>query len=450
MTQKLNVGMISLGCDKNRVDAELMLGILSNDRFNIVNDAAAAHIIIVNTCGFIESAKQESINTILEIGRYKEEGNCRVLIASGCLAERYSSELLSEIPELDAVVGVGNYMGIEAVIDRILGGERAFKETENINYDVDFNAERVLTTPEYSAYVKIAEGCNNRCSYCIIPRLRGIYRSRSLDKITAEVETLANNGTKEIILVAQDVTKYGIDLYGKKMLSNLLNRLSKIQGIEWIRLLYCYPEDVDDNLIEEIKKNEKVCKYIDIPLQHINDEILKNMRRISRKKDILALIKKLREEIPEIVIRTTFIVGFPGETGDMFDELYDFVRDYRMDKIGVFTYSQEEGTDAALFEDQVEEKTKKLRQKKLISLQKKISREKNKDRVGKTYKVLVESINKDNMLIGRTDGDSPEIDGYVYIRNISDNYKPGTFIYVKIVESLDYDLVGEVCYESCK
>lgn len=444
MVQKLNVGLVSLGCDKNRVDAELMLGVLSDRNFDVVNDASIADVIIVNTCGFIETAKQESIDAILELAKNKVEGECKVLIASGCLAERYSEELLAEIPELDAVIGTGNYMGIESVIDRALKGHKEINETRNINYDIDFSGKRVLTTPSHTAYVKIAEGCNNNCSYCIIPNLRGIYRSRSIDRIEAEVLQLRDNGIKEVILVAQDTTKYGIDLYGRKTLSELIRRISKAQGIEWIRLLYCYPEDIDDELINEIKTNDKVCKYMDIPIQHVNDEILRQMRRLSRKKDIEALMQKLRKNIPDIVIRTSLIVGFPGETDEQFRELYDFIQEYKIDRVGVFTYSQEEGTDAASFENQIDDKTKAMRQKELIKLQKSISCEKNKGKVGLIYRVLIEKVDANNTVIGRTYGDAPEIDGQVYIRNAKPDVRKGNFVCARITEGLDYDLLGEI------
>lgn len=450
MTQKLNVGMVSLGCDKNRVDAEVMLGILSDKDYNVVNNETEADIIIVNTCGFIESAKEESIDTILELAKYKESGSCKVLIASGCLAERYSSDLLSEIPELDAVVGVGNYFQIESVINRVIKGERSFRQIDNINYDVDFNGERILTTPSYTAYLKIAEGCNNNCSYCIIPKIRGIYRSRSMENIEKEARLLIQKGVKELILVAQDTTKYGIDLYGKKMLPQLIKNISNIQGVEWLRLLYCYPEDIDDELINEIKNNKKVCKYLDIPIQHIDNEILLKMRRASKKDDIEELIKKLRDAVPDIVIRTSLIVGFPGETEKQFKQLYDFLKEYRLDRVGVFTYSQEEDTDAALFLNQVDEKTKKLRQRKLMALQKSISHNKNMEKLGMTYRVLVEKKKNDGILVGRTYGDAPEIDGCLYIKKYEGNYEPGQFLDVKIVNAFDYDLVGEVLYESCK
>ena len=450
MTEKLNVGMVSLGCDKNRVDAELMLGILSGKDYNIVNDDNNADIIIINTCGFIESAKKESIDAILKLSENKINGRCRALIASGCLAERYSDELLKEIPELDAVVGVGNYMEIDSIIRCIIAGESGIKRTNNINYDVDFNSKRILTTPIYTAYIKIAEGCNNCCSYCIIPKLRGNFRSRRIENIYEEIDYLSKNGTKEVILIAQDTSKYGIDIYGRKMLPDLIRRISEIQGIEWVRILYCYPEDIDDALIEEIRNNNKVCKYIDIPIQHINDEILMNMRRSSSKKSIEDLIIMLRERIPGIVIRTSLIVGFPGETEEQFMELYNFIDRFEIDKVGIFTYSMEEGTDAALFNNQIDEKVKKIRQKKLLSLQKKVSLSNNKKRVGKTYKALVEGIKEDGLLIGRTYSDAPQIDGVVFIKENINPIKIGDFTNIKIISALNYDLVGEVDYESCK
>ena len=450
MTQKINVGMVSLGCDKNRVDAEQMLGILSNSNFNIVNDESKADVIIINTCGFIETAKQESINTILELSKNKKNGKCKGLIATGCLAERYSNELLSEIPELDAVVGVGNYMEIVSVIDSILSGDKGIKKTDNINYDINIKSNRILTTPSYTAYVKISEGCNNNCSYCIIPKLRGIYRSRPMENIQEEIQMLSNDGVKEVILVAQDTTKYGIDLYGKKMLTQLIRNISKIDGLHWIRLLYCYPEDIDDELIQEISTNERVCKYIDIPIQHINNDILKRMRRLSNKSDIESLIVKLRKSIPEIIIRTSLIVGFPGETEEQFNELYNFLSYYKLDRVGVFPYSQEEQTDAANFDNQINDKIKKIRQKKLLELQKKISHNKNLEKIGRNYEVLIEKVKDGSVLIGRTYGDAPEIDGTVCIKNESDNNYIGEFVSVKIIDSHDYDLIGEIIHESGK
>lgn len=450
MAEKLNVGIISLGCDKNRVDTELMLGVLSDKNYNIVSSESDADIIIVNTCGFIESAKQESINTILELSNNKQVGRCKVLIAAGCLAERYSDELLNEITELDAVVGVGNYMEIDSVIKKILQGHKNVNSTGNINFDIDFNSKRVITTPSYTAYVKIAEGCNNCCSYCIIPKLRGSYRSRSVENIINEVKYFAENGTKEIILIAQDTSKYGIDIYGSKKLPDLINELSKINSIEWIRLLYCYPEDIDDNLINVIQSNNKVCKYIDIPIQHINNTLLKNMGRTSRREDIENLLLKLREKIPEIVIRTSLIVGFPGETEEQFLELLSFLNDFEIDRVGIFTYSQEEGTSAALLENQIDDKIKKVRQRKLAVLQKKISLSKNKSRINKIYRVLIEEIKADGTSVGRTYGDAPEIDGVVYIKDTVSYLNIGDYVNVKIVDALDYDLVGEIDYESCK
>lgn len=441
---KINIGLVSLGCDKNRVDAELMLGVLKDKDYNIVNDEESADVLIINTCGFIESAKQESIDTILELADYKVNGRCKVLIATGCLAERYSSELVREIPELDAVLGVGNYMEIDSCIREVLGGRKGFMRTNNINYDVDFTASRVLTTSQYTAYIKIAEGCDNGCSFCIIPKIRGSYRSRSMEKIVEEARQLSLNGTKEVILVAQDSARYGIDLYGKRRLNELINSISKLEGIKWIRLLYCYPENINDELISEISDNDKVCKYIDIPIQHVNNEILKNMKRASSKKSIEDLIVKLRERIPGIVIRTSLIVGFPGETDEQFMELYNFVEDYRLDRVGVFAYSQEEGTDAAMFENQVDEKIKKKRQSRLMSLQRIISSENNRKKLGAIEKVLVDGNRDDSILVCRTYGDAPEIDGVTYVRNSAGHYSKGDFIDVRIVEALEYDLVGEL------
>ncbi|MDI6618243.1 MAG: 30S ribosomal protein S12 methylthiotransferase RimO [Clostridiales bacterium] len=438
--------MVSLGCDKNRVDSEIMLGILSGERYNIVNNERDADILIVNTCCFIESAKEESINTILELAENKKIGKCKALIVSGCLAERYADDLLSEIPEIDAVIGTGNYLEIDNLIQAVLKNEERVKRINNINYNIDFNKNRILTTPQYTAYVKIAEGCNNNCSYCIIPKLRGNYRSRSIESILNEIRYLAKNGTKEVILVAQDTSKYGIDLYGKRSLSRLIGSISKIDGIQWIRILYCYPEDIDDDLIAEIKNNDKVCKYLDIPIQHVNNEILKKMRRASSRESIAALIEKLRKNIPGIIIRTSLIAGFPGETEEQFKELYDFLKEYSIDRVGVFIYSREEGTEAFYFKDQIDKKIKVSRQMRLMTLQRGILRSLNKQKIGKVYRVLVEDI-KDDCMIGRTYGDAPDIDGLVYVKDNIDNIKKGDFMDVKITGILDYDLVGVVEHE---
>ena len=341
-------------------------------------------------------------------------------------------------------------MEIDSIIKEAFKEKKRIKRTENIDYNIEFENNRVLTTPLYTAYIKIAEGCNNRCSYCIIPKLRGKYRSRSIENIVDEATRLSINGTKELILVAQDTTKYGIDIYGKKMLPSLIQKLSDIKGIEWIRLLYCYPEDIDNALIEEIKTNNKVCKYIDIPLQHVNDDILINMRRKSRNKDIINLITNLRSNIPDIVIRTTFIVGFPGETEDTFNQLLDFLNEYKIDHVGVFTYSQEEETEAFLFPNQIDDETKKKRQNKLCLLQSKISREKGMTKIGKVLDVLIEGIGDDGVYIGRYYGYAPDIDGVVYVRSNGYHINIGNFVKVKITDALDYDLVGEVSYESCK
>lgn len=450
LAQKINIGMVSLGCDKNRVDAELMLGVLRERGYNIVSDEKIADVIIVNTCGFIESASQESIDTILEIAKNKVDGRCRMLIASGCLAERYGDELLNEIPELDAAVGVGNFVQIDEVIKDFFKFGKRVKKTGNTGFDVDFNGKRILTTPRYTAYVKIAEGCNNACTYCIIPRLRGRYRSRSMEGILKEVDALSKNGTKEIILIAQDTSKYGIDIYGQNKLAELLNRVADVDGIEWVRILYCYPEDISDELIYAIKSNDNICNYIDIPIQHINNEILKKMGRKTRRQDIEAIIEKLRSNIPDIIIRTSLIVGFPGETDEQFNELYEFLTEYKLDRIGVFTYSMEEGTKAAQFEDQIDEKLKKARQRKLMLLQKRISRNKNKAKLGKTLKVLLEGTDKDGIMIGRTYGDAPDIDGIIYVKTMGYDFKVGDFADVYVTDALDYDLIGVIKNESCK
>lgn len=436
--------MISLGCDKNRVDAEVMLGVLKKKGYNIVNDEDNADVLVINTCGFIESAKQESVDAILEMARYKETGRCRVLVAAGCLAQRYGDELLREIPELDAVIGTGSYTEIDSIVREIFDSQgRGLNRTGDMDYDIDKSWDRILTTPGYTAYLKIAEGCSNECSYCIIPRIRGIYRSRSMETVLSEAEQLAHSGVKEIILVAQDTSKYGIDIYGKHMLHQLLEKISRIDGVEWIRILYCYPEDIYEELISVIKNNEKVCKYLDIPIQHINSEILRRMRRASSRRSIEELIVKLRERIPGVVIRTSLIVGFPGESEDQFMELYEFLKEYKLDRAGVFIYSQEEDTDAALYEDQIDEKTKKERRRRLLSLQNRISHNINSNKIGMIYKVLVEGRLDSGEFTGRTYGDAPDIDERVYVICSDGELKPGDFINVKITGASEHDISGE-------
>jgi ribosomal protein S12 methylthiotransferase len=444
-----NVGMISLGCDKNRVDAEIMLSILSKNGYNLVNDEKKADVIIINTCGFIESAKAESIETILEMTRNKETGECKSIIVTGCMAERYRDELLKEMPEIDAVVGTGSYRDILNIVQETLEGKRGIVKMDNINYNLSYE-DRIITTPSYSAYVKIAEGCDNNCTYCIIPKLRGNFRSRSIESILKEVEILARNGVKEVILVAQDTTRYGIDIYGKKMLTNLLTEIENVEGIEWIRIMYSYPEEITDEMIYLVKKSRKICNYFDIPMQHISNQILKGMGRKSSKEKIISLVEKIKQEIPDAAIRTSLIVGFPGETEDDFEQLKDFLQQYRLDRVGIFSYSAEEGTSAAKMETQVDDEIKESRKNILMQLQSKISLEKNEEMIGNIIDVLIEGRSENGQYYGRTQWDAPEIDQQVFINSQNVQLEKGNIVKVKILKAYTYDLIGDVSYESCK
>lgn len=447
-SDKYKVGMVSLGCDKNRVDSEIILGQMST-AYEITSDPKDADIIIVNTCGFIESAKQESIDTILEMANYKINYKCKLLIATGCLTQRYGEELGKLIPEIDIMLGVNDYNKINEIITEFIDGNKEAAELllnysdENIN-----EGKRILTTKKESAYIRIAEGCNNFCTYCIIPKIRGKFRSRKMENIIAEAKDLSKNGVKEIILIAQDTTLYGSDIYGKKSLHLLLQELSKIEEIKWIRVLYCYPEEIYDELIEEIAKNIKVVRYLDLPIQHISDNILKLMGRKTTKQDIIDKINKLRKHVPEIALRTTFIVGFPKETEEDFDEIIDFLKQYKLEKVGVFTYSQEEDTVAAKMDGQISEEIKKRREEILMLIQKDISGEINKLKIGKLYDILVEGYDG-KFYSGRSYEMAPDIDANVFFES-SKNVQYGEFVKVKIIKNMDYDLVGVVVDESCK
>ena len=446
-SNKYKVGMVSLGCDKNRVDSEIILGKMSNE-YEITSDPKIADIIIVNTCGFIESAKQESIDTILEMANYKINYKCKLLIATGCLTQRYGEELGNLIPEIDIMLGVNDYNKINEFITDFIEGNK--KALELLNYsDENINeGKRILTTQKESAYIRIAEGCNNFCTYCIIPKIRGKFRSRKMENIINEAKDLSENGVKEIILIAQDTTLYGSDIYEKKSLHLLIKELAKIGGIKWIRVLYCYPEEIYDELIDEIANNNKVVKYLDLPIQHISDKILKLMGRKTSKEDIINKIKKLREKISNIVLRTTFIVGFPQETKEDFNEIIDFLQEYKLDKVGVFPYSQEEDTPAAKMDGQIGDHIKSKRAEELMTIQKDVSEEINKLKIGRLYDILVEGHNGEHYY-GRSYEMAPDIDANVLFKS-SKSIKNGQFIKVKIVENMDYDLVGVVDYESCK
>ena len=443
---KFKVGMVSLGCDKNRVDSELILGSI-NKFYEITNNPKEAEIIIINTCGFIESAKQESIDTILEMAEYKKTHKCKMIIATGCLTQRYGDELLELIPEIDILMGVNDYMKLHKLIVDFIKTEQRVSSTTYKDEGVN-EGERILTTNSHTAYLRIAEGCNNFCTYCIIPKIRGKFRSRSKESILAEATSLVNQGVKEIILIAQDLTNYGEDLYGKNELHVLINEISNIKGLEWIRLLYCYPEEITDELIEVIANNPKVMKYLDLPIQHISNNILKMMARKTNKESIIGKINLLREKVPGITLRTSLIVGFPGETEEDFNELCRFLKNYKLDNVGVFTYSQEEGTAAAKLPNQVDEDVKIKRKEKLMSIQRGIVKDLNKLKIGNIYDTIIDG-STGEYYIGRNYEMAPEIDGLIYI-TMGKVLKKGDIIKVKITNIMEYDLVGDVWNESSK
>ena len=443
---KFKVGMVSLGCDKNRVDSELILGSI-NKFYEITNNPKDAEIIIINTCGFIESAKQESIDTILEMAEYKKTHKCKMIIATGCLTQRYGDELLELIPEIDILMGVNDYMKLHKLIVDFIKTEQRVSSTTYKDEGVN-EGERVLTTNSHTAYLRIAEGCNNFCTYCIIPKIRGKFRSRSKESILAEANSLVNQGVKEIILIAQDLTNYGEDLYGKNQLHVLVNELSEIEGLEWIRLLYCYPEEITDELIEVIANNPKVMKYLDLPIQHISNNILKMMARKTNKETIIDKIDLLREKVPGITLRTSLIVGFPGETEEDFNELCSFLKDYKLDNVGVFTYSQEEGTAAAKLPNQIDEDVKIERKETLMNIQRGIVRDLNKLKIGNIYDTIIDG-STGEYYIGRNYEMAPEIDGLIYVTK-KKTLKKGDIIKVKITNVMEYDLVGDVWDESSK
>lgn len=435
------VSMVSLGCPKNQVDAEQMLYTLKEAGFVIGVPEAEADAIIVNTCGFIEDAKSEAIENILEAAKYKTEGNCKAVIVTGCLAERYKNDVTEEIPEADVCVGIGSNGDIAKIVRKAIEGkkENRFGDKENL----DLNSPRILGGYPFTAYIKVADGCDNRCTYCAIPEIRGKMRSRKIEDVVKEAKALSNKGVRELIVVAQDTTAYGSDIYGEPKLAELLKELCKIEKLHWIRTLYTYPEKITDELIETIKTEKKLVKYLDIPLQHINDDILRRMNRRGRRADIEAVIKKLRREIPEITIRTTFITGFPGETEEAFSELAEFIKETRFDKLGCFTYSAEENTPAADFEDQIEEQVKVDRADAVMADQMTVSAEKQQEKIGKTFEVLIEGWDDYiKCYFGRTEADAPEIDGKIFF--MAD--KPlviGEFVNVTVTDSIEYDLLGE-------
>ena len=439
MAKGFSVGMISLGCPKNQVDGEALLAKLSQAGYNIVNTIEASDVMIVNTCGFIEDAKTEAIETILEVAQYKEAGLISAIVVTGCLAERYQDEILKEMPEVDAVIGIGANADIVKVCDKALCGIKTSSYPNKCYLPLD--SERVLSTPSHWAYLKISEGCDNKCSYCAIPGIRGRFRSRDMDSVVDEARLLASKGVKELILVAQDTTKYGQDLYGEYSLDRLLKRLVKIDGIEWIRLFYCYPQRITDSLIETIAAEEKICNYIDIPLQHADKNVLKSMNRVGDAEEYKALIEKMRKAIPDLALRTTFMVGFPGETEEQFANLSDFVKEVKFDKMGCFAFSPEEDTPAYDMDNQIDDDVKKRRQEILMNTQFYITEASNKNRVGNVYKVIVDNID-DGKYVGRSYMDSPEIDsGIIFTSDKKINI--GEFVFVKITDYDGYDLIGE-------
>lgn len=445
----MKVLFISLGCDKNLVDSEVMLGLLRDRNYQLTNDENEAEIAIINTCSFIHDAQQESVNTILEMADLKTAGKLKVLIVTGCLAQRFKEEILNEIPEVDAVVGTTGYDEIAEVIDRVLkdGKTSVFKSTDYLPH---VHTKRVITTGGYFNYLKIAEGCDKHCSYCIIPSLRGNYRSVPMEEVIEDAKSLAARGVKELNIVAQETTMYGKDLYGKKSFHLLLKELCKIEELEWIRILYCYPEEIYDELIETIKTEPKICHYLDMPIQHANDRILKKMGRKTNRAELEAIIGKLRREIPDIALRTTLITGFPGETEAEHEELKDFVDKMKFDRLGVFTYSPEDGTPAAKFDNQIDEQLKQARRDELMALQQEIAFEAAKAMEGKTLPVMIEGkIPEDGVFIGRTYKDAPNVDGYIFVRAPYEMMS-GDIVPVLITGANDYDLIGDVVNESAE
>lgn len=445
---KANIAFVSLGCDKNRVDSEVMLGILRERGYSLVADENEADIIVVNTCCFIKDALEESIETIIEMAEHKKSGSCKGIIVTGCLAQRYEQEIFNEMPEVDAVIGTSAYESVADAADRVLGGEKNIKIIKNIDENMDEKnaSKRIISTAGYYSYLKISEGCDNHCTYCVIPRMRGKHRSRTIESLIEETKELAKAGVKELLVVAQDTSIYGRDLYGKPVLHKLLKELCKVEGIEWIRLLYCYPETLTNETIAVMAEENKICNYIDIPIQHGSDTVLKRMGRKTSRNLISEKIDELRLAIPDICIRTTIITGFPGESETEFKELTDFIEKMRFDKLGVFTYSPEEGTPAAEMPDQIDEEIKENRKDYIMELQKRISAEKCETMIGSTIKVIVDGkIPEEDVYCGRSYKDSPDIDGMIFF-NSDYEIMSGDFANVKISEASDYDLIGEAVY----
>ena len=453
--EKIKLFCVSLGCDKNLVDTEKMLGVAGGLGVSFTDDETEADAILINTCCFIGDAKEESVNTILEMARYKEEGKCRALIVAGCLAQRYKQEIIDEIPEVDVILGTTSYEEIGNVLTRLFGEEKEKKE-EHISCFHDLKElpetakKRVMTTGGHYAFLKIAEGCDKRCSYCIIPYLRGPYRSVPMEQLLAEARELAENGVRELILVAQETTLYGKDLYGEKTLPKLLHELAQIPGIYWIRIQYCYPEEITDELIQAIKTEEKVCHYLDIPIQHASDRILKRLGRRTHKAELKERIGALRREIPDIALRTTFICGFPGETEEDHEELMEFVDEMEFERVGVFTYSAEEDTPAYSYPDQIPEEVKEERRADVMELQQEIAFEHCENMVGKVLDVMIEGkVADEPAYVGRTYMDAPNVDGLIFV-NADEMLMSGDFVRVKVTGANEYDLIGEVYHESAE
>lgn len=440
---------VSLGCDKNLVDTEIMMGLLAKRNITFTDDETEAEIIVVNTCCFINDAKEESVNTILDMAELKKSGSCKVLIVAGCMAERYRQEIIDEIPEVDAVLGTASYDKIDEVLSNVLSGHGT-NIFEDLSRLPDNTTKRLVTTGGHYAYLKIAEGCDKCCTYCIIPKIRGRYRSYPMEELLSQARELVEGGVKELLLVAQETTLYGKDLYGEKSLHKLIRELCKIDGLVWIRILYCYPEEIDDELIEVIKSEPKVCHYLDMPIQHANDDVLRRMGRRTNQKELRSIIEKLRREIPDIALRTSLIAGFPGETPDAHEEMLDFVDEMEFDRLGVFAYSAEEDTPAYSFKEQVEEETKQEWRDEIMELQQEVSMDKSQERIGKTYQVMIEGkVSDENAYVGRTYMDAPNVDGYIFV-NTEEELMTGDFVPVKVTGALEYDLIGEIDYESAK
>ncbi len=441
---------VSLGCDKNLVDTEHMLGALPEGEFAATDDEAEADVIVVNTCCFIDDAKEESINTILELAPYRTDGKCRALIVAGCMAQRYREEILKEIPEVDAIVGTGSFGSLnEAIRAAFVGENGVFLDDPDAEPGPETKAKkkRVITTGGHYEYLKIAEGCDKHCTYCVIPSLRGAYRSVPIEELAEEAEGLADEGVAELILIAEETTRYGIDLYGKKSLHTLLDRLCEIDGLRWIRILYCYPEEIYPELIETIRRQPKVCHYLDLPIQHSDDEILRRMGRKTSHDDLVRIIGTLRDEIPDIALRTTLITGFPGETEEQHRNLLAFVREVKFDRLGVFTYSREEGTPAAEMDGQISDDVKERRRGEIMEAQQKVSKENGKKRIGTSMEVEIEGyMAADEVYAGRTYADTPGVDGYCFVKS-DDPLESGDFVTVRITGATEYDLVGEAQYD---